>query len=544
MIESLIVSIEDVIPKLNKLIPDLFTISKSHFEKQLKSFVDCIRDGIYVFIEFPYVDKTYRDSYYTYYSKKHKSILRDSFRLSFFDCRIEDDDFRTQKRSEHLRDKFLGYLTIRPTSYRIIGNTIISPKAFTNNNFVCCLTKKEILVNGIKLEVHGFPFSSQDNETITCAETCIINLMEYFGTKYSEYSTILPSQIHELLSEQSFERQLPSNGLPTENISFVLKKLGFGTRVYNAKTYANDNSFREILFNYVESGIPVIAILKKLYNHHSILIVGRNKQFINSTKKPQTDLKSLLKKSQSLICPNTNETNISVFSDYFNELVIIDDNIIPYKLVDLNKLLPSKNPEIDNIISIIVPLYPKIHLEAFQFKKMLDLLNDEFKKTNKIKINLFEDGRRQIIRSYITSSRSYKSFIALHPDIVEIVKDFVVEKTMPRFIWIAEVFDYQIWNEQLLVDKIIAVDATESGFSCNLLFAIDEHYIVTSVTPEEIESDVDLELGQDKDIDGTTYNIDLETIKIDGIYTSYEINGNKIPTFAGNLKGTHTLWKS
>lgn len=226
MITSTIIHIKEVIPTLEKIVPNLYSISDNHFEKQLSPLLDALKDELYVFIEYPYVDKMYRDSYYSFYSKKHKTYLRDSFRISFFVGKIEENWFRHKTSSEKLKKSFLGYTTLRPTSFRLIGSTIISPFAFKQNNFVCCLTNREVLINGIKLTVNGFPFSSQDNETTTCAETCLVNIMEYFGTKYYEYKTILPSQIHDILSNQSYERQLPSMGLPSEDISFVLKTVG------------------------------------------------------------------------------------------------------------------------------------------------------------------------------------------------------------------------------------------------------------------------------------------------------------------------------
>lgn len=50
-------------------------------------------------------------------------------------------------------------------------------------------------VLGVKLFIEGFPHSSQDSETITCAETTIWAAMEYFGTRYSDYKPVLPSTI-------------------------------------------------------------------------------------------------------------------------------------------------------------------------------------------------------------------------------------------------------------------------------------------------------------------------------------------------------------
>ena len=68
--------------------------------------------------------------------------------------------------------------------------------------------KVDVTSNGLKTSVFGFPHASQDGETITCAETSILNVMEYFGLKYPEYSPILPSKIKFVVESQSFEKDI------------------------------------------------------------------------------------------------------------------------------------------------------------------------------------------------------------------------------------------------------------------------------------------------------------------------------------------------
>ncbi|OMP76273.1 hypothetical protein BW716_25685 [[Flexibacter] sp. ATCC 35208] len=48
---------------------------------------------------------------------------------------------------------------------------MISPKALTSHDFLCLTTATSAKTYGVKLIAEGFPHSSQDTETISCAET-------------------------------------------------------------------------------------------------------------------------------------------------------------------------------------------------------------------------------------------------------------------------------------------------------------------------------------------------------------------------------------
>ncbi len=45
-----------------------------------------------LFVEYPYVDKDYRSTYYGFYSKRHQSYDKFCFRLHLFDLNIEKED--------------------------------------------------------------------------------------------------------------------------------------------------------------------------------------------------------------------------------------------------------------------------------------------------------------------------------------------------------------------------------------------------------------------------------------------------------------------
>jgi hypothetical protein len=128
-----------------------------------------------------------------------------------------------------LKRQYRGFIVLRPTIRNIIGRNVVSPKALKNNNFICCTTKFHSTANSVKFKANGFPHSSQDTETISCAETTLWAIMEYFGNKYPDYKPVLPSRIIEVLKRISTERQIPSRGLRIDQISYALREFDFGT---------------------------------------------------------------------------------------------------------------------------------------------------------------------------------------------------------------------------------------------------------------------------------------------------------------------------
>lgn len=267
---------------IKKVLQDEFGISEGNaqilYDISVKNHFEKLKDSTYLLVESSYVDKVYRDSYYHYYSSKLTRYKRDCIRVSIFESEILETDFRQIDKHNALQDKYRGFIVIRPTDPFIIGRSIISPKALKSNDFLCITTKFNTTANGIKFTVEGFPHSSQDTETMSCAETTLWALMEYFSNKYSDYKPVLPSKIIDTLNKVSSERQIPSKGLNIAQMSFALKEFGFGTRIYSRVEYINE--FDSLLSCYIESGIPIIIAMDNRPSGsigHALLAVGSGK---------------------------------------------------------------------------------------------------------------------------------------------------------------------------------------------------------------------------------------------------------------------------
>ena len=348
----------------------------------------------------------------------------------------------------------MGFIVLRPTDPNLIGRSVISPNVLKNKNFEICVTNIRTTVNSIKLNVEGFPHSSQDSETISCAETTIWSLMEYFSNRYAEYKSQLPSEIIQTLNRVSSERQVPSKGLNIQQISYALREFGLGTKIYSRAEYGN--IFENLLSCYVESGIPLVIAMQNSTIGHALLCIGHE---------PPTE--DQIDNLQRKVFTNTrlrdkyNAKNIIVYdyNDINEKYVFIDDNHPVYQTNFLNS--PSANylpdPAWNNcqITYFIAPLYTKVYLDAFMAQSYIY----QFLITPWIDLT---DNTEILVKIFLTSGRSFKDWLATNSSFNNDVKDLILETAIPKFIWIAELSTKAL-IKQNKGNGIIVLDATEAN---------------------------------------------------------------------------------
>ncbi len=414
------------------------TIIEKHFIPHLNN----LKEDLWSIIEFPYVDKMYRDTYYHYYASKSKNYDRDTIRLSFFLKETDLERFRGEGDIADLRDSYAGFIIIRPTFPKIIGRSAIAPKALRNNDFLCCTSPIAATVNNIKMKVRAFPHASQDSQAIVCAETTIWSLFEYFGNKYVDYGPILPSQINKILQQYSYKRQVPSEGLTAEQMTYAVRELGFGAMIYSKAKHSNE--FHTVLSTFIESGIPIIGVLKNQYYTHAINIIGR-----------ETDNREKIA-GELRFEDGEGDLKIADYNKIQRKYVFIDDNYPPYQIASLEyPCLYYKDQRWHDcqLTHIIVPLYRKIYLDPIKARRnFLTVLKE---------IDFFyKNDEAKILKIFLASSRSYKEYIALSPDLDITVKESILAIGMPRFIWVAEISTTEDFIHNRISGLLIQ-DATE-----------------------------------------------------------------------------------
>jgi hypothetical protein len=474
---------------VKKLLQEEFGVNDENaqwlYDNRVKKHFDKFKDTTYLLAESSYVDKVYRDSYYQYYSSKLSKYKRDCIRISFFEGEILETDFWEEDKHIELQEKYRGFLVIRPTDPFILGRNIISPKALKTNNFLSCTTKFHTTANGLKFTVEGFPHSSQDNETISCAETTLWAVMEYFSNKYSDYKPVLPSKIIQTLNKVSSERQIPSKGLNIAQMSFALKEFGFGTRIYSREQY--NNEFESLLSCYIESGIPIIIAMENRPHGsigHALLAIGHEK--IDDAK---IDAITPYVISDIALRTYVAGKNI-VIHDYDSikkDFIFIDDNQPVYQRATLDNPAAHYPADWNNckVTYFIVPLYTKIYLEAFEAKNYIL----RFLTTGPEPLT---DNSQILLRFFLASSRSFKNEVAMNATIQEDLKGLLLEASMPKFIWVAEISTKDL-IKQKKANGMVILDATEANIYFNkplILAAFQGKLVIFDESSGKLESDL------------------------------------------------------
>ncbi|TDH25215.1 hypothetical protein EXU57_14010 [Segetibacter sp. 3557_3] len=458
-----IIDIKDLSTHLGGMLESAFEFDSAELAdsiKKLDTFIQKFRPDLVVGVESFYIDKLYRDAYYHYYSSKLKEYKRNCIRVSFFSTAISLSDFYSVQGAQKLQEHFMGFIIIRPTSPNIIGRNVLRPDIFVKNTiYHTSFARFGAAVNGIKLEVEGFPHSSQDAEFMVCAETTIWSLMEYFSNRYAEYKPVLPKTIHNVLSQLSMQRQVPSAGLTGLQISYALKEFGFGVKLYTANSYPGVELYRMIQM-YVESGIPtIVAITNQNGIGHVMNIVGR------------TDLK---------IGGTFQYTPIEVFSngselyDYYEQpanYLVVDDNMAPYGVIPLSDPACNyTNPIWQNctIAAAIVPLYFRIYMEADRARNVaIQLLKSHDQRAHLPSL---------VLRVLLSSSRTFKHTVSLNEELDLVVKTLIINIKMPKFVWIAEVGPPDLMADEKATGLIL-MDATEPKKPAILAYLLENSYI-------------------------------------------------------------------
>lgn len=439
-----------------------------------------------IVVEEKYVDRTYRDSYYMHFSCKHKEYSRFCKRLFIFKGNAfsenADKNF-VDLEIEKLQEQFVGTIVIRPLMQGKIGRSLINPYfVLDKENTYLRSARYAATICGMRFYVNAFPFSMQDGETTTCAETTILNLMDYFSAKYSEYKSILPSEISRVVEKNNFERTLPSRGLKYPVITKIFSEEGFYPRMYERNVFADMSGFKRVMHYYIESGIPV-ALGTKLgdLTKHSVICVGHGKINYDTI-------------GEKLYAINGSSPDHYIWlvdsADLCNTYVIMDDQHPPYEIGEwhTNKssdilqktdycTLGSYEPE-----TLMVPLYKRMFMEApYAYDICTSTLANEGFGIQRFDRKLGSKNNPVIIRLFMCSSRNFKRQRINHfcPENKEIRDRYSILQ-MPRFVWVCEIYDDLGYRSGLARGEIV-IDATASpheGQKSVLLFHYPFHILI------------------------------------------------------------------
>lgn len=408
-----------------------------------------------ILVEENYIDKVFRDSYYAFYSHKHFDIPRECKRITFFNCEFSHEDLYDDNMKEKLQENLIGFTIIRPLAKGCVGRTFLDVNKLKKTPKIYALsTRYNFTVLGLGLYVNAFPFSSQDSETMTCAETTVWSILEYYGTKSPKFRTINPSEISTIICRNSPGRVLPTAGLNYMSVASLLKEFGFESQLYFSKAYGKaEVDFKRIFHYYIESGIPLgVAISAKQKTNsiqHSIVCIGHAEQ------------RSDFPASEKLGSFNVVDT-----ADLYDHYVLMDDSSLPYKIKPFSQFIDATDVKIDGFV---VPLPKHCFLEASDAKSiaMRMLFEENFALKSEI-LNFGLDhvyhpeNNPIVIRMYLTESDKFKSF-KRKQKIDTKLKQIYTSLSFPKYIWVAEVSLKSLYLRQEVFGEIV-IDATASRY--------------------------------------------------------------------------------
>lgn len=361
-----------------------------------------------------HVDATYRDLYCSQYARRHLTVPRFTYRLSFF------DEFSTyhgpfeHKYSlvtwigtpvESLQDAYLGSVVINPVAQTLICKAIIDPsvsmywgtdtpdsqtaRVVVPDEALMRLSTYAVNIAGKKLSVQAFPYHGQDGEALSCAEVTLLNLTRYYANEYNGYPLIEPSDILDAERQRAFSRVIPSTGLSYQTLCSILCDFGFRPELYDKNRLLQDrlkrdrmdsrsgeSCLQQIIHTYLESGIPVAVNVEPKAdpnNGHSLVLIGHGK--------PRKELErnayenAILLRERRTKNTNSSQAEDSDFttedlgltirllntSDFYDTYVVMDDNQDPYSMRRFEDL--SIHPEMD-IARFIAPIQRGMTVDA------------------------------------------------------------------------------------------------------------------------------------------------------------------------------------
>lgn len=416
--------------------PDLIQKLSRHLGLQCKK----------VIVEYPYYDSDYLSSYYIFYAQKLQKFPKECYRILFY----HDKTCR----------KLMGYITLRPTyEGRRLGKMFFHPRYLVKEQVHMILSKCKCHTGGSEIVFEFFPHMQQEGDVDVCAHIATWSVLRSYAWRFHKYPELTLGKIVEMVSPES-ERMIPSRGLTVFQVSQIFRDSGFSPVVL-FKDEKNPRLIIDALMSYIDSGIPVVAVLTKW--RHALSVVGLGASLLQET----VDLNHLIENH----CPfesyqdhgNDVMTQVVLSSRFYRSVVVNDDNYFPYSPVHTKLQEHSENEErvpytISEIDRIIIPLYARIQLTYEDVRTIFLRL---------VAANPTQWGDTTIGRIFLTSANTYREYVnescgELNP----LIKKILISLEMPRFIWCVEVSKpehYQL--SEPVVDGLLILDSTSATFN-------------------------------------------------------------------------------
>ncbi len=424
-----------------------------------------------VIVEPTYICKDHRNLFSNFYSRKFMPNGHVCSRLHFFDREISSlADFLSTPAD--YSESYIGYSVVRPVPDRCIGRSVWDPEKLNlgcGNNMFCLRTDFKTHILGVPLTINGYPYMSQDGESIICGQTALWGVCRYLSERYTMYPEVLPFDLVRMTGNED-GRTCPRRGLHYHDYSKILSDFGCYPVIIETKPNPQSNAppnadrFRDIC-TYVESGFPVLVSVQNPNGEsgHALAVIGHTLDY--SVSKTPVD-----------------EHDCLDHTVFFKQLVVADDNFFPYQRLgkddDIDNyafLIKDQNQSfnLDCIHHAVCPLPEKVFLTADAVRPMAtSLLYDPEVWPAVKKLG----NAPWVTRLFLTTGASFKKDKLANANRCPMGSagniDYLVSlMRMPHFIWVMQVGPRDMYANQLKCTTEIVLDATAGKYDTAVLYA-------------------------------------------------------------------------
>lgn len=402
-----------------------------------------------VLVEFDYVDKDYRSTYYNYYAKKGRRYRSDCVRLHLFDPAVsaQADATSLQCADGRLSDHYFGYMVLRPTLQATIGRSMLSPDIRSGAEGLVIHCKHVVHVLGYRLEVNGFPSMDQHVDIAVCAHVSCWAILRFYSQRFPRHAEVLLQEVVKMAHHFDPGGLVPSNGLVMAEAERVFQAAGTYPLLLNRNVDEWSSFYRQLLA-YVESGFPLFVGMNDI--GHAAVIVGH--QIKNPT--PRAAMQPAVAAWQLV-----------------SHFVVVDDNELPYISIEGPSTQPPDEdadadedeeagdgteaigPDYtaDSIDQFIVALPEKIYYSARAVEELVP----------EVVANLlgFDPGEH-IFRYFVTTLSRFRQEIRTYASqYSQAFIDTVMDLPAAQFIWIVEFSTDEEWAARKISGRVV-IDAT------------------------------------------------------------------------------------
>ena len=396
------------------------------------------------------------------YKRFHPPVPEHLIRLDFF----------SSKPSKNMspNSRYLGYVSLRPGPYPSVAECLIQPPTDTRNRFLLCncRLKMDHPLSGVKLKIgkaHS-PFIQQDKVAGVCAHAGIRTISLILSDCFSGCQPLTVKDIQKYSSTMPlFEgSHIPSTGLMEYEIVTAFEKIGTQPLLHYFKAGMEKHeqvTFEQLVYPYIESGIPVFLSISTESSRHVVVIVGHT-----------FDQDSWWRQAEGGYFP-TLSSGITWIPSYtwVPDFLVQDDNFGPYMTIprqllwsmatsviipvpkSCNAFLAGYQAESLAIRFLSRELYNYV-IQRTQTKRIWkEVLEEQRENVTMLKQNI-PTSPKLVIRPLLISKESIKEHIE-REGLSHRLSDIYQQIDLPPWVWFIEVSTPELYSYGKKIGELI-----------------------------------------------------------------------------------------